>query len=445
MLRKAKALLLPFYCDGYDEGIFQKHLQQVKDFITACNVEVEAAPAMKTADEAEAAAAKYNPYLFDFAVLLPVTWSEPRLAAIAARQFFGKPLVVWSIPWFVSEGKCWENSSFTAAEALRGSLQEMGICCEWVSYLPAEEENPKLQKKIKTLATAARAISLLRNTRIGCFGHNFNGITSAGFDLSVLRRELGVEVYSIDGSELIARMKALSAEDPAYLKAKALTEAKICGCMGEKKDDIIRMTAALFAYAEEYGWQAIDLRCHTEFSQTFGLAACLPLSLAGDEIICSCEADVPVVLTQLLLHYLADGKNSTYVDIRTIEDVGMKVGACGYAPCNLCIGEKAVVGGEGGYLTNTSCFKAGRLTLARILKFPGSTLALHAVHGTALGQMEPLREYGCPVYPMTQIVPDVSVDDFVHYLGGNHYALVYEEVLSAMELFCRYTGIQLLH
>ena len=445
MLRKAKALLLPFYCDGYDEDIFRQHLQQVKDFVAACDVDVETAAPMKTADEAEAAAANYNPYLYDFAVLLPVTWSEPRLAAIAARQFFGKPLIVWSIPWFVQNRKSWENSSFTAAEALRGSLQEMGVACEWVSYLPDGKENPKLQKKIAMVATAARAISLLRNTRIGCFGHNFNGITSAGFDLSVLRRELGTEVYSIDGSELIAKMNGLSAEDPAYQKAKSMAEAKICGCMGEKKDAIIRMTAALLAYAEEYGWQAIDLRCHTEFSQTFGLAACLPLSILGDEIICSCEADVPVVLTQLILHYLSGGKNSTYVDIRTIEEEGMKVGACGYAPCNLCIGDKAVVGGEGGYLTNTACFKAGRLTLARVLKFPGSTLALHAVHAAALGQMEPLQEYGCPVYPMTQIVPDVSVDDFVHYLGGNHYALVYEEVLGAMELFCRYTGIQLLH
>ena len=445
MLRKAKALVLPFYCDGYDEEIFRKHLAKITDYIAACDVELEVADAMKSADEAEAAAAKYNPYRFDFAVLLPLTWSEPRLAAIAARQFFGRPLLVWSIPFFSLAGKSWENSSFTAAEALRGSLQEMGIRCEWISYLPEGEENPKLQKKIKTLATVARTISLLRNTRIGCFGHNFNGITSAGFDLSVLRRELGTEVYSIDGSELIARMQALTPEDPAYAKAAALAERKICGCMGEKKDAVIRMTAALMAYAEEYGWQAIDLRCHTEFSQTYGLTACLPWSMLGDEIICSGEADIPVVLTRLILHYLSDGKNSTYVDIRTIEEDGMKVGACGYAPCNLCIGDQAVVGGEGGYLTNTSCFKAGRLTLARVLKFPGSTLALHAVHGAAIGQMEPLQEYGCPVYPMTRIVPDVSVDDFVHYLGGNHYALVYEEVLDAMELFCRYTGIQLLH
>ena len=43
MLRKAKALLLPFYCDGYDENIFLQHLQQVTDFIKACDTEVEAA------------------------------------------------------------------------------------------------------------------------------------------------------------------------------------------------------------------------------------------------------------------------------------------------------------------------------------------------------------------------------------------------------------------
>ena len=58
--------------------------------------------------------------------------------------------------------------------------------------------------------------------------------------------------------------------------------------------------------------------------------------------------------------------------------------------------------------------------------------------------MEPLREMGCAVYPMTEIVPDCKIDDFTEYLGGNHYALVYEDVMDALELFCKYADMELL-
>ena len=53
-------------------------------------------------------------------------------------------------------------------------------------------------------------------------------------------------------------------------------------------------------------------------------------------------------------------------------------------------------GGEGGYLTSTSFFKPGKLTLARLLKFPDGKLAIHRATGTATGETPPLREISTP-------------------------------------------------
>lgn len=440
-VRKANCLLLPFCCDGYDMDVARSHVERVTQFLKTCDIDVETAPLIDTADKAQKAAADYNAACYDFAVLFPVTWSEPRLACMAARAFFGKPILVWCVGQFRHEGEMLEMSSLPASAALRGTLQEMGVKCEWISYLPGETPDAGKVKKIRALAAAARAIRMLENTRMVFFGHNFNGITSAGFDLSVLRKKFGTEVYSIDGSDLIDRMKKMDGE---YLeKAAAMVEAKVCGCMENKKDDIIRMVAALMSYRDELGVQAVNMRCHSEFTATFGLTACLPLSVLGDEVITSCEADLPVTLTQLILHYLA-GENSAYVDLRLLEEGSIKVGACGMAPCNMCMGEVAKVGGGDNYLTNTSFLKPGKLTMARLLKFPGGKMALHTATGCAKGEMEPLREMGCAVYPMTQIVPDCAIDDFTKYLGGNHYALVYADVMDAMKLLCKYEDMEIL-
>ncbi|MBQ7566272.1 MAG: hypothetical protein IJT18_04055 [Oscillospiraceae bacterium] len=440
-LRRPSCLLLPFYCDGYELDVAAQHVEKTKQVLERCGAEVEVSPLICSADEAEKAAAQYNAANYDLAVLFPATWSEPRLACLAARAFFGKPILVWCVGQFSHKGETLEMSSLPASAALRGSLQEMGVPCEWMSYLPDEGLSGANEKKLRALLAAARAIRLLAHTRMMFFGHNFNGITSAGFDLSVLRRRFGTEIWTTDGSELIARMNAVT--DEAYREAESLVSAKLRGDPGGKRDAIIRMTAALRGYVREYGLHAVNMRCHTEFSQTFGLTGCLPLSLLGDEVITSCEADVPVTLTQLLLHYLADA-NSAYVDLRLLEDGCVKVGACGMAPCSLCMGACAKVGGEGGYLTNTSFFKPGKLTLARLLKFPGGRLALHRAAGTATGEMAPLREMGCAVYPMTQISLDTPIAAFSEYLGGNHYALVYAEVEDALRLFAKYTDIEIM-
>lgn len=109
---------------------------------------------------------------------------------------------------------------------------------------------------------------------------------------------------------------------------------KVRGGVGDYLDRIVRMCVVLAEYVREYDLQALDLRCNMELSQTYGLSACLPLSVLGDSIICSCEADIPVVLTQVMLHRLT-GANATYVDLRTFTDTGMEVGSCGFAPAGM--------------------------------------------------------------------------------------------------------------
>ena len=444
-MRNGKTLLLPFFCDGYKMDVARAQIEQVAGQLRSCGMDVETAEPIGTVQAAEQASKNYNPYCYDMAVLFPVTWSEPRLACIAARQFFGMPLVVWCVGEFTHQGRRTEMSSAPAGAALHGCLQEMGVPCEFFSGLTVTE---KMQQKLSALMKAARAISLLRSTKMGFFGHNFNGITAADFDLSLLRHKLGTEVYAFDCSELIARMEKLSPEAEEYQAMEKRVGETLVGDTGVHFQRIVRMCVALRQYIEEYDLGALDIRCHTELSQTFGLSACLPLAILGGDLPCSCEADIPVMLTQVILNYLSGGEVSAYVDLRTFNEDGMDSGACGYAPACLTGGKARVSGPEApengnpeGYLTTRSDFREGRVTMARLLKFPGGKLKLHITGATARTEDAPLQEMGCPYYPMTKLTPDIPLEQFTDLVGANHYALVYANVLPAAKYFCKYTGI----
>lgn len=448
-MRNPKALLLPFYCDGYDMEAATAQIGQLSKLLTGWGVEVETAAPIGDVASARAASKQYNPYCYDFAVLFAATWSEPRLASIAARQFFGMPIAVWCVSEFDYKGRRTEMSSAPAAAALKGSLQEMGVKCEFFADL---DETHGKKEKLIALANAARAITCLREARIGFFGHYFNGITAADFDLSLLRRKLGAEVFSFDVSELIVRMKGFDASSGEYKAMEEKVLSKLSGSTGAFLDKIVRMCLGLDAYIQDFSLDALDVRCHTELSQTYGLAACLPLSVLGDSLPCSCEADLPVMLTQLLLTLLSGGEISGYVDLRTFHEDGMDAGACGFAPCGMTGGKAEVSGPEapengapGGYLTNKSGLGEGRLTMARLLKYPGGVLKLHLTGATAVKEEIPLQEQFCPYYPMAKLIPDVPMDRFMQYVGANHYALVYSQVMDAAKYFCKYMEIELVN
>ena len=447
-MRKPNVLLMPFFCEGYDRASSDKQVECAADNLREMGMDVEIASTITSVFDAQVAAKTYNPYHFDLAVALITTWSEPRLACVALRQFFGAPLAVWCQDAFFWEGRRIEMSAAPASAALRGCLQEMGVKSELFVGMPLSEKN---SEKMAALANAGRAISLLRNSKLGFFGHNFNGITAADFDLSMLRKKLGTEVYAFDCSELISRMEAIDADSEAYETMAQRVANRICGNTGKHFERIVRMCVALESYVAEYDLAGLDIRCHTELSQSYGLSACLPLSVVGDSLTCSCEADIPVMLTQLLLHYLSGGKVSAYVDLRTFTEDGMEVGACGYAPCSLTGGKAEVSGPEApgngnpeGYLTNKSAFNEGRVTMARLLKLPGGELKLHVTGATAKTMASPLQEMGCPYYPMAKLQPDIPMEQFMEYVGANHYALVYDEMASSISMFAKYTGISVI-
>jgi len=175
----------------------------------------------------------------------------------------------------------------------------------------------------------------------------------------------------------------------------------------------------------------------------------------GNDIVASCEADIPLLLTQLILHYLSGGEISTYGDIHEISVDRVLVAACGYAPAGLCIDNKIICDmpvpnpkGLGAtfkdYITNKNHLKPGRVTLARVLKESNGEFSIHYTLGNALGDIGKVSELDTPQYPFTEIELQGNVDQFAQNMGSHHYALVYADISRQLESFCKHKDINLI-
>ncbi len=70
----------------------------------------------------------------------------------------------------------------------------------------------------------------------------------------------------------------------------------------------------------ENNLDALTVKCQYELSREYGVAPCIPLSLIAEDIPTSCEGDVPLIISQLILYYLT-GKVTTYGDVHDVLSV----------------------------------------------------------------------------------------------------------------------------
>ena len=449
-MRKPEILVVPFrFREGYPDEIVDDHINQCVSTLNDCEVNLDVTENVIFAKDADLVVRTYNPNKYDLLILLIPTWIEPVLVMRVVSQFKELPVIVWGAGTFIHEGKRVNLGSIPGSGVVKGSLREHGIYHEYIYSLPNDEKTKKeIKNRVNRLANVGRAISLLKETRIVTIGYLFGGMALGDMDLTKMKRVFGTEVVEFDAYTLIARMDEIDTSDEKFKKNVQKIEKSLGAPLHNKLEQIAKMYSVLKDIAEEQNAQALTVKCHFELSQQYGLTACIPLSVLGNEIVASCEADIPVVLTQLVLHYLSGGGITTYADMHEILSDRVLVAACGFAPGGMCIDEKVIpelpeedpdgLGATfGDYITNKNYLREGLVTLARILKEPKGGFSLHIATGDSIGNIGQVCEIGCPQYPFTEIKLSTSVDEFAQQLGSHHYAIVYDDLVEDLKLFCK--------
>lgn len=440
MRRNPKTVLVPFGYPGYPDEYLIRFAKESEKTIKNQGIDVKTTPIVKAFSDSNAAAGIIRNEDADFITVLILSWLEAPNVVETLRESFGKPILLWAHTMFHEKGEKLTLGPMPAAGVIRQTFEEMGVNFRFIWGMPEEQ---KIKDAIKIFSRASFAAHELSHSKIGLLGYVSMGMYTACFDHLPLREKLGPEIDQLDQYAIIKRIEEMPDDKVKDLVKAARTNWVIGEKVTEKDLAVtLKMYLALKEIAAESGWRAFTVKCQYELSKYYKTVPCVPLSMLGNEIPCSCEGDIPLICSQLILHYLT-GKIASYGDIHAIEENGILIGACGYAPFALAEGkpivDKTTVLYEG--LANCTVYKEGEVTLARLGYMRDRNLKMHIVTGDGT-KPEPFHEVGCLPYPCMRVKLHGSTEEFGGELMSQHYAIVYGNYKKELLEFCRLMKIK---
>jgi L-fucose isomerase-like protein len=446
---KPRAMLVPFGYPDYPQRLLYRFLEQSKEVILANGLQLLSTPPVIVEDDVARTQRLLQETEYDFLVALLLSWVEaPLLVATLEDRLTNTPIVLWSHTTFEENGERLTLGPLPAAGVVRQTLEEMGAHFKFIYGQP---DSPEIFKQARPFALAAHARDAIRGAKIGLFGYISMGMYTGTFDHTKLRREIGPEIVQLDQYTIVKRDEEIPQEIVSQLVAKYKEKWLLAeGVTDEALAATMRQYAAIQELIKEHRFEALTVKCQYELSRLFGLAPCVALSLLGDELPVSCEGDVPLIVTQLMMHYLTGGGVTSYGDLHDIYP-GNEVlfGACGFAPMSHAAGQPQIGKHTALYegLLNTSPYQEGIVTLARLAndgdgyQVARSGYRMHITAGQAKPP-PPFREVECPPYPFIRVALDGNVDSFIQNLMSQHYAIVYGDVREPLLELCSMLGIR---
>jgi len=442
MSRKPKAVMVPFGYWGYPEELMDRLQQESEDMIRSLGIDVTTVSRVNVWDDAKTTAAQLRCQECDFVVVLILTWLEAQILVETLQEEFNTPLLLWSHTMFPSEdGKEMLNlGAIAGVGVIRETFEELGLQFKFVWGMP---DSQKVQKQVKLYADVLSTAGRLRHSKIGMLGYGSMGMYTAYFDHLSLKQNIGPEIEQLDQYVLIKKLEEMEDASVSDDVAKAQKEWQVAEAVKEKDlCTTFKMYQTLKSLVGEYDWSALTIKCQYELSKFFKNVPCVPLSMLGNELPCSCEADIPLITTQLMMYYLSGGGTVTYCDIHDITEKSLICAACGYAPFGMGQGRPSVDKTETLYegVANCTVYREGEVTAARLAYTRDRKYKMHIVGGMA-HHARPFREVGCLPYPSMEIDLDGDLDKFGQQMMSQHYAIMYGNYRKELSELCSLLGI----
>jgi len=438
------ALFIPFGYPGYPEKEMLQHIEDSKRYLNTLGIELVSANNVITLKDCEEAVRIAGQQQYDYVILLIATWIEApnMLGVLSASGLEGKPMLLWSHDnaYDPSEKAMISFGAIAAAGVLRETFEEFGYRFKFVVGNPGDEV---LGRDIKAFDKAACAAARMKRSRLGLFGYVSMGMYTGLADHIKVKKLLGTEIVHVGQQAIIESLEKVNREAVKKQKAALQTEWTIAPDIDES---LIDRTAEIALRIKELAGQhrldALTVKCQYELSIDYGFSPCVALSLLGMEMPVSCEGDIYLLLSQMILNYIS-GKTTTYGDVLGFLDDGIVCAACGFAPKCFLAPEKPCIQKHTAICSGlliTSPFKAEEVTVIRIANQKDG-FKMHLIKGHT-EKLKDFHEIGCPQYAGSVIkFENKDVQAFKQEIMSQHYAIVEGDCVQELKDFCMLTGI----
>ncbi len=387
---------------------------------------------------------------FDLLALCVAGWIPSQTVMNVASAFAHKPMVLWGLTGYSEGGRLVTTADQAGTSALRDPMDALGFKFKYVYDCP--DGGASAAEKVVRFGRVARALRLLRQSRVGMMGYRDMHLYGTLVDGVSLRRVLGPEVESFDTLEIVQKMEGISPATVSALIAELRREWTFTGPVeDETLEKGARMYLALRDKVAERHYQAVSLVDVYGVKKLLHFPPAMVLMLLADKggVASIPENDGPGAVTQLIIRYLT-GQVGAYFEFYEFMTDRVLLGVPDFVPSEVVDGPVRVspcrFGGFTGGVLNVSRVKTGRVTLCRLAS-RGDRYRMHIATGAAVSP-RPWEEAGweppAPQLPSLEVILDCPVEDFAQKVLGQHYILAYGDQRSELADLCRMLGVEVI-
>ncbi len=386
---------------------------------------------------------------FDLLILCIAGWIPSHAVISIADVFSHKPMLIWGLTGWYENGVLVTTADQAGTSALRKVIEDMGYRYK---YMYNTIDSPPKIDRVEHFGKAARAISLLRCSKLGMMGFRDMNLYSTLYDGVSLRKKIGPEVEVFEMLEIMQRIEKLNEKD-----VQEVVESIKKEWVFEKPTDDELLTKGVQFYlairekVRERNYQAISLIDVDGMKKLAGFPPAMIFMLLSDRdrVATIPENDILGGITQLIVMYLTE-QIGAYMEFYEFMTDRVLIGVPDYVPSEIVDGPVRIsptrFGQLAGSILNVSKVKTGRVMLCRLAS-TGDRYKMHILTGEAV-RPQKWEEAGwkppAPQLPSLEVVPDTPVEDFAQKVLSQHYIICYGDHGEALRDFCRLLDIEII-
>jgi L-fucose isomerase-like protein len=307
-------------------------------------------------------------------------------------------------------------------------------------------------RNVAAFAEVARAVALLRRSRVGMMGYRDMRLYGTLVDGVSLRHVIGAEVDVFETLEVVQRMAVKDEAEVQAVRERLLSAWEFEGEIDLAAfDQPIRMYLAVKDMVRERGFKGISLIDVDGVKKLLKFPPGLVMSLLADleEVAAIPENDGLGLITQLIVRYIT-GQVGAYFEFYEFLKDRLLVGVPDFIPSAVAEGKVRARIAQFGMLSpgvlNISKVNTGRVTLCRLAS-RGDRYKMHIVTGEAVTPQsweEAGWDYPAPQLPGLEIILDGPVPDFAQKVLAQHYIIAYGDYRDQLVDLCWLLGIEVI-
>ena len=385
---------------------------------------------------------------FDFLIICVAGWIPSHAVIAVTNEFKNKPMILWGLAGDMENGHIVTAAAQAGTTALRKVFEDLGYKFKYIYNIIGK---PSPLHKIRSFASAASAVKLIENKKVGMMGFRDMKLYNTLYEGISLKSKIGIEIEFFEMLEMLQLSEHIEDNEVEEVLNKIKQEWNFVKPAEDsflKKG--IRYYLSIKKISEENTFDAISLKDVDGMKKILNFPPALIFMLLSDEMkLCTIpENDAMGAVTQLIVKHLTN-QCAAYMEFYEFSEKSVLMGVPDFVPAEVVNGKvkvtRAAFGGISGGLLNISEVKTGRVTIAR-LSNSGDQYTMHV--STGEGKLRSWEEAGwdnpAPQLPSLEIFLDTSVEEFAQKISGQHYIIAYGDHVQAFSDFCYLKNIKLI-